>query len=232
MMKPTGRRATPKTFRAGATNRRARTARATGRRGLHDLLEVYEGISGFNANTLGLSEYKTTYGEVAEAGIQILSDKFRQHGAPAKFPTGARSFYDLGCGIGRVVVGIAMLNPEIQGKGIEIVPDRVRNAQQAMERIRHKQVATRVKVAQGSFLDPVVNLRDACWIFVSNLCFDSETQKSIADKLVAECQKGAIVISSREFPFAEKEFQLIETGLNVPMTWSASSTCAVYRRVL
>ena len=85
-------------------HRRARTGRVSGTRGLHDLLELYEGINGFNASTLGLLDYKTTYGEVSGAGIKTLSDKFSQYGSLEKFPTGQKTFFDLGSGIGRVVL--------------------------------------------------------------------------------------------------------------------------------
>jgi hypothetical protein len=213
------RRGAPKTFRV------------QGRRGLHDLLEIYQGLSGFNASTLGLTEHKTTYGEVAEAGMKILSEKFTAHAPIMNFPEDQRTFYDLGCGIGRLNLGMAILHPEIQSRGIEIVPDRVRQAHHAIERLsKAKQITHRIQITQGSFLDPSANYGNACWIFLSNLCFDEKIQGEIYTKLDASCKKGCIIICSREFALpTPSRFEKIELGVNVPMTWSNTSTCVVYR---
>lgn len=212
-------------------NRRAKTARVSGTRGLHDLLELYEGINGFNASTLGLTDYKTTYGEVAESGIKTLSEKFSQHGPIEKFPTTQRTFFDLGSGIGRVVLGMAILHTEIQSRGIEIVPDRVRFSQQALRRLHTKQVLDRVQNIHGNILDPALNLRVACWIFISNLCFDEGTQQKLVEKLEAECQPGCVVICSREMPFSgASHFTKVEKDCKIHMTWSNTSTCMVYVR--
>ena len=209
----------------------AKTARVHGRRGLHDLLEIYQGLSGFNASTLGISEYKTTYGEVTEQGMKTLSDKFTQHGPITGFPEEQRTFYDLGCGIARLNLGMAILHNEIQSRGIEIVPDRVRQAHHAIERLgKGKHITQRIQITHGSFLDSSVNYGNACWIFVSNLCYDEGTQSNIFIKLNTECKKGAIIISSREFPISEgSRLQKIEQGINVCMTWSNTSTCVIYR---
>lgn len=215
------------------TNRRGapKTARTHGRRGLHDLLDAYQGLSGFNVNTLGLQEYVTTYGEITDTGIQILSEKFR-----ARFPPtqATRTFYDLGCGIGRAVLGMAILNPDIQAVGVEIVQDRVRQAQLALERLRPRapRAVNRVRIVQGSFTDPATRLSDACWVFISNLCLGDAIQKSLADKLVTELPVGAVVICSRELPLGEgSRLKLLERSFTVPMTWSATSTCSMYQKV-
>jgi len=211
--------------------RAAKTARVHGRRGLHDLLEIYQGLSGFNASTLGLTEYKTTYGEVAEQGMKVLSEKFSQHAPIMNFPEDQRTFYDLGCGIGRLVLGMAILHGEIRARGIEIVPDRVRQAHHAIERLgKARQITPRIQITQGSFLDAAINYGDACWIFISNLCYDEGIQNDIYVKLEAECKKGCVLICSRELPLrVGSRLEKIEEGVNVCMTWSNTSTCIIYR---
>ena len=64
-----------RTYKDHSILRKSKTRRQS-RRGLHEFLECYRGISGFNT-TVGLAEFKTTYGEVTDAGIQILSNKFK-----------------------------------------------------------------------------------------------------------------------------------------------------------
>ena len=218
--------------RAAKPPKRAKTFRVSGKRGLHTLLEIYQGLSGFNASTLGLTGYKTTYGEVAEQGMKVLSEKFLFHGPLDKYPENQRTFYDLGCGIGRLNLGMAILHPEIKSKGVEIVSDRVRQAHHAIERLKVKQITQRIQIAHGSFLDPSFNFGDACWIFISNLCYDEDVQKSISAKLEAECKNNCIIICSRELPLSEKSpLKKIEVGLNVSMSWSNTSTCMIYRVV-
>lgn len=205
--------------------RRARTLRSTGRRGLQDLLDLYRNLSGFNASTLGFSNYATTYGEVTPKGIQALSDAFQKH-APGK-----RQFIDLGCGAGRVVLGLAILHPTLQCRGVEIIPERVRVAHQALERLRTPSIVQRIQIQQGDILDKGLALDTAGWVFVSNLMFDDPTLAALAAKLEAELPKGAVVICSKELPLsASSPLQCIDERAPVPMSWSASSTCLVYKK--
>jgi SAM-dependent methyltransferase len=142
-----------------------------------------------------------------------------------------RTFYDLGCGIGRLVLGMAILHSEIKARGIEIVPDRVRQAHHAIQRLgKGRQITPRVQITHGSFLDATINYGDACWIFISNLCYDDTIQKNIHTKLETECKKGCVVICSRELPLGEEtRFEKIEQDVKVCMTWSNTSTCVIYR---
>lgn len=207
-----------------------KTARATGRRGLHELLEIYSGLSGFQANTIGLTNFQTTYGEVAELGMYYLSEKFKYIAPLEKFPPAARNFYDLGSGIGRLVVGLTLLNPTLRGHGIEIVPDRARQAREALQRIRTKAVANRINLYQGSFLDADRSYKNAAWVFVSNLCLDEQMQRDLLARLEAELPVGAAVICSRELPLeASSPLERIGDRFKIPMTWSAESQCIAYR---
>ena len=216
---------------AGAHRRGApKTARATGKRGLHDLLELYNGLSGFHANTLGLGDFKTTYGEVSEQGTHTLSDKFQTYAPLSKISAARKNFYDLGSGIGRLVVGIAILNSEIQAHGIEIVPDRIRAAREAMNRIKHKDVARRIHISQGSFLEPNTSYRDACWIFISNILFNDATQKGLSEKIEREVGPGTVIICCKELFFDKTKMESVATAI-IPMTWSKTSVCYIYRRL-
>ncbi len=210
---------------------RKRTARATGKRALRDLSTLYQGLSGFQASVVGLSDYKTTYGEVTETGILALSDAFQKFAPLAGQPLDRRHFYDLGCGVGRIVVGLAILHPELRTHGVEIVPERVRSAQTALSRMKNRQLAARIQIEQGSFMDPKYNYKNAGWVFLSNLCFDEATQKKLLDKLEREMETGSVIICSKELPLGEKSpFERVTTGLVVPMTWSSQSTCSVYKK--
>ena len=219
-----------KTLKQTHNSNRKRTARASGRRGLRDFLSIYQGLSGFQASVIGLSDYKTTYGEVAEAGILALSETFQKLNPLASLPPERRHFYDLGCGVGRVVVGMAYLHPELKAHGIEIVPERVRSAHVALSRIKNRQIAQRLQIEQGSFMDPKYNYKNAAWVFLSNLCFDELTQKKLMERLEKEMGPGSVIICSKEFPVSDKSpFEKVATGILVPMTWSTEARCVAYR---
>jgi hypothetical protein len=180
---------------------------------------------------MGVEGYATTYGEVTPAGIQMMSDIFKKVTPVTSFGSHQRVFYDLGCGVGKIVIGMAILHPEIKARGIEIVPERIRQAAVAMGRIAVKSLAARIKFQNGSFLAPEVHLRDAAYIFVSNMCFSEEVQQQIGEKMERECSAGCVVVASKEFPFrADGPFRLLEMA-PVPMSWSADSKARVYRRI-
>jgi len=213
--------------------RRAKTVR-TGRRGLQDLDEYFRGISGFGMNFIGNTEHETTYGEVSNQGLYVLTELFKRHAPLSKFGTGGRNFFDLGCGVGRVVFGIALLVPEIHSNGIEIVPERIRMAQTAASRIHSKNLSSRIQIRLGSFLDQGISYNSVCWIFISNLGFKAEIQRALAERLERECSPGCVIICVRELPFSTDSirFERIDSGVIVPMSWSATTTCSVYRRKL
>jgi precorrin-6B methylase 2 len=194
------------------------------------LLEIYTGLSGFHANTIGLGNFKTTYGEVTEQGIHALSEKFRSIAPLERIPATRRNFYDLGSGIGRVVVGLAILNPTLKAHGIEVVPDRARQAHDAYQRIRAKAVANRIELHQGSFLEPKWDYKTAAWVFVSNLCLDEQTQRDLLERLETQLPAGAAIICSKEFSVGgSSPLERVGDRFKVPMTWSADSMCVAYR---
>jgi SAM-dependent methyltransferase len=227
-----------RTGRTASKTRRQRS-RAPGAPGPQDGFEtlpaLFEGISGWGIKTgPGLEPYKTTYGEVTPEGIRALEGHFTRSsgGTPlSKLPADQRAFYDLGCGVGKVVIGMAMLRPELAPcVGIEIVPERIEGARQAVGRLRHKGLAGRCSFRVGSFLGPDVNFRDAAWIYISNLCFDEGTQGGLAQKLQGECRPGCVIACSKALPLAEgSHLRLVESGAGVPMSWSAESTVHLYR---
>jgi SAM-dependent methyltransferase len=222
----------PKTYRvAHKSIRKGKTARI-GRRGLHDLDDYYRGLTGFNVNIFGTSNNDTTYGEVTNGGILALVECFKRHAPLSKFSPEQRNFFDLGCGVGRAVAGISILVPEIRSNGIEIVPERFRIAQVALGRIHSKQLSSRIQIRQGSFLDTGISFHSVCWIFISNLSFTAEVQRAVAERLEKECLSGCVIVCCRDLPFStdSQRFEKVDSKITIPMSWSATSTCDVYRR--
>ena len=152
------------------------------RRGLHDMATLYTGLTGFGASTVGTNR-STTYGEISLSGLQPLADTFKRFAPLSNFDKSQRNFIDLGSGVGKSVIGIAMLVPEIQSNGIEIVHERHEMALTARKRVQSNALASRIHFRYGNFLEPPYAFKNACWIFISNLSFSSELQATLARHL-------------------------------------------------
>jgi hypothetical protein len=220
----------------GTSTHRGRTAHSRQQRRKADLGQLaglYQDLNAFSVDAGKVAvpgKYETTYGEVTPEGIQAMSALFSRYSPIQTMPAGQRSFYDLGCGNGKVVIGMAMLHPEIQARGYEIVVDRAEQAKTALSRLKQARVAARCRFETTSFLLPEVGLADACWIYVSNLCMNDETQGELAAKLEKECRAGCVVVCSKDIPFGdESPLVKVKSGENIPMSWSATSSVSVYR---
>lgn len=217
----------PKLSKRAAAPRKPKTLRV--KKGLYELKEIYEGINGFSTNTVGANK-STTYGEIIMPGIHSLVDTFKRFAPLNSFDKMLRNFIDLGSGTGKAVIGVAMLVPEVQSNGIEIVHERHGMALSARKRIHTTSLANRIHFRNGDFLEPPHVFKSACWIFVSNLSFSDELQASLSRRLEADCVPKSVIICCRELPLGAQYFECIERGINIPMSWSTTSTCFVYRR--
>jgi hypothetical protein len=206
--------------------RKAKTLRV--KKGLHDISDYYTGLTGFGGSSVGANK-STTYGEISLAGLQPLADTFKRFAPLNTFDKALRNYIDLGSGIGKTVIGMAILVPEIQSNGIELIYDRHEMALSARKRIQTNSLASRIHFRHGNFLEPPYTFKSACWIFISNLLFSDDLQTILAKHLEAECPAKCTVISCKELPFT-KGFECIDRGITIPMSWSVTSTCYVYRR--
>jgi len=220
----------PNTKKSTHSGKKQKTARVHGSRGLHDILiEVYSGINGFNTYSIGATQDKSTYGEVTPSGIRMLYEKFKYYGPIDKISRPC--FYDLGSGVGKVVLGMAVLNNNIHCYGIENMAERARLANSAYAKIKSSQIKQRVHFIHDSILNKSVGFRDATWIFISNLCFDAETLSQLADRLHAELVSGTIIICSRQLLINPTQFEILESACVIPMSWSNSSSCWIYKKI-
>lgn len=216
-------------LRPSATKRPARKAKTLRvKKGLQEMADFYTGINGFSASTIGGNK-SSTYGEISLAGIQPLADTFKRFAPLTGFDKTRRNFIDLGSGIGKAVIGIAMLVPEIQSNGIESVYERHEMALSARKKIQTNSLANRIHFRHGNFLEPPYVFKSACWIFVSNLSFSDELQATLAKRLEAECAPKTLIVCSKEMPLAAP-FECLDRGIIIPMSWSATSSCYVYRK--
>ena len=201
------------------------TRKKTLRRSIIPFTRLYNNLSGFNVNTDNLAEHKTLYGEVLPESIPILFEIFQKHAPLTKITMAHKNFYDLGCGIGKVVVGFTYLNSYIKTTGIEIVPERIQMANEALSRIRDSSIQSRIEFYCISMFDESINYSNACWIWVSNLAFDKDNNSLLFEKLAKETKKGCLIVCNKESD--NKAFTYINE-YTLPMSWSQTSKVHVY----
>ena len=192
------------------------------------LSKLYEGLSGFGSYKEKYPDHKTTYGEVLPESIPVLYEIFSKYAPLSKISPSYRSFYDIGCGVGKVVIGMATHHSFLKSTGIEIVPERVICANTALQRIKDESLRKRIEIVCISMLDDSVNYSNACWIFISNLCFDKQINEKIFEKLANEIKSGCIIICSKSH--SNIQFKQINY-ISLPMSWSNSSKVYVYTKI-
>jgi SAM-dependent methyltransferase len=124
--------------------------------------------------TTAAGQHNLTYGEVEWPTLKLMLDHAQKQGSASG------RFYDLGCGRGRAVLYMALSGLFDYSVGIEVLPERVTLAQQALQRLRASIpiAGAKVKLYEASFLNPAFKYKDARIVFLSNLCFDTETQEA------------------------------------------------------
>lgn len=188
---------------------------------------LFDGLGGYDISYTN-SEHSLTYGEVKETSIPILYEIFNKYAPLNKISYPFRNFYDLGAGIGKVIVGMAYMNTTLHTTGIEIVPERVQTGNTAIERIKVDQIKKRIELLCISMFDDTINYSDACWIFISNLTMSDNNTEKLVLKLESELKNGCIIVTSKELN--NKSFKKLNT-ITLPMTWSDESKVIVYIKV-
>jgi len=189
--------------------------------------KLYEGLSGFGlANASENSNL--TYGELKTESIPILYEVYSRYAPLSNIISSYRNFYDLGSGIGKIVLGLTALNSSLKGVGIEVISERVQQANTALQRLRDTSIKQRVEFVCLSFLDDSINYSNACWIFISNLCLSDDTAQQLTEKLERELNNGSIVVCSKQLNSTKFE-QL--NHVTLPMSWSDQSKVYVYKKI-
>ena len=193
---------------------------------------LFQGLNGKTG--VDSEKYKghhITYGEITERGLHICSALFEKYNPLEKVPLENRTFYDLGCGLGKFVIGMSILHPHLRSIGIDVVEERVQQARAALARVPTKLVQKHSMFHAGSFLEDRFHFNNACWIFISNLCIGNDVLTPLLVKLKTEMRPGSILLCSREFPEAENSGFVKREVSSAPMTWTEKSNIIVYQRV-
>jgi len=96
--------------------------------------------------------------------------------------------YDLGCGDGKIVIAAAKLGAH--GVGVDIDPDRVR---EATANAKAAGVADRVKIVQADIFDPNLKIGDASVVMLYLL---QRLNEQLKPRLMTELKPGTRVVSN------------------------------------
>ena len=197
-----------------------------------DIDELYTNITGHVPIDILNWNVHHTYGEVTNEGMKILNEAFNHHGPLHKYDIPKKTFYDLGCGVGKLIITIANNNSKINSVGYEIVTDRVNKAKSVLAKIKDKQLLDRLTLKEQDIFDNNLDFTDACWIFFSNLCLKYEDLSLITKKLDKEAPIGCVIICSKEMNFEKtSRFKKLTDKMLVPMSWGKDSTCFIYKKI-
>lgn len=176
---------------------------------------LYESKGGYtipsdDAETIMESGGNPQYGEIPyDSAAHILDDMHL---------TRQDVFYDLGSGVGKLVLQVYLTTPVKRSVGVELSKTRFEIAENC-----HKQAIQDDHITVGRelvFLNQNLNalpLSDATVCFISGITFPLQLVKSIMDKL-STLEHKVKVISVLPLP-EHKHFNLIKT-YNLPMSWA------------
>jgi SAM-dependent methyltransferase len=191
------------------------------------------------ASTKAAGHHNLTYGEVEWPTLKFMVDYTEKVGFPGitgspHLPQGGTKgrFYDLGCGRGRAVLYMALTGPFEQSVGIEVLPERVALAQQALNKLKLSipSAGAKVRLYEASFLNPAFKYRDARAVYLSNLSFDNETQEAIFKKLTIEMPKGSLLFCNKAPSPIPAAFEVLGVE-RMPMTWTPTSDFHILRHL-
>jgi hypothetical protein len=179
--------------------------------------------------TQAVGQHNLTYGEVEWPTLKLILDQVQA----TPWTSGSNGkFYDLGCGRGRAVLYMGIAGPFDMSVGIEVLPERIKLAQQALGQLKQSipTAGAKIRLYEASFLNPAFKYKDARAVFISNLCFDDETQDALFRKLSAEMPKGSFLFASRLPTKGMEAFEIVAKQ-NVPMTWTPTSEFHILRHL-
>ncbi|MBF0312790.1 MAG: hypothetical protein HQK50_16755 [Oligoflexia bacterium] len=189
---------------------------------------LYFGVNGYiigdedakKIKDLHYNEKNTTYGEITYNGAQKLFQRLNL--------TEHDVFYDLGSGVGKLVVQAFLTTPVKKAAGIELIASRAQEAQKALEALVQDGVTSKTsRIIMFEEKDILKSqLGDATVLFWSNLTWEKRVINNIMKKILSSKHKMrlASLVQLEASPY----LVLKETTI-VDVTWNRyGSTVYIY----
>jgi SAM-dependent methyltransferase len=186
---------------------------------------IYKDICGFNIpkrDELKIRKSKGSpiYGEINHQSINKLLDylKLSPHDV----------FFDLGSGVGKVVLHTALFSPVKKAVGIELSEARYNEALLARKnaKIWEPTINKRCKFINADLM--TVNLSSATVIYTCSTAFSMNFMRKIVARLRL-LKQDFVLVTLQDLP-DERHFELIET-LGLDMSWIRKTPVYIYRRL-
>lgn len=166
--------------------------------------------------------------EILEDSIPILYEIFSTYAPLSKISIPFRNFYDIGSGLGKVVLGMAKQHAFLKTVGIDSDSEKIVLANTALNRIKDESIRKRIEFYCISTTDSSLSYSNGCWILLSNNFSRNEEIQSLIEKLSSELKCGSIIVSFKEINHSSfKKLNYI----TLPTAWSVNSKVFVYSRV-
>ncbi len=208
------------------------------------ITELYKNITGFIRLSPeeraciegGYTKKCSTYGEISYDSLQYILD--REPFSPNDI------VYDLGSGVGKVVMQIFLNTPAHKVIGLELSASRNSNAQQALNSFQSMLHYSRYKYINNKKRELAfhnedilkANIDDATIIYMCSTCFAPELLEKLVDKFEAVGRKGIghkelKIITLKELPDYQAHGFHLDRTYSLSMSWSkngATSPVFVY----
>ena len=186
--------------------------------------DLYRGVNGFHVpaedfRELGPGRLSHTYGELTPGGARKLLDYLQLSERDV--------FYDLGAGVGKVVLQAALSVPLNKCVGIELLPSRCAAGRAVLREARRRGLiqAARCALRRGDFL--TANLNDATAVYTCSTVFSARLLGCLARK-VAALPRRPVLVSLRSLPAVPRAMRQVAM-LRLPTTWNPRARAYVYR---
>jgi predicted RNA methylase len=188
------------------------------------LRRIYTEIDGFaisreDVRTVERSRSSATYGELMPTATVRLLEQLAL--------TRRDVFYDLGAGVGKVVLLAATTTPVARAVGVELAPQRVARGQLALAAARAEALpgAKRATLIEGDMLRSP--LEDATVVYTCSTAFPSAFMRRLMRR-VAQLPKLRTIVSLQDFD-RHPGFQLVATP-RLDASWKRRTKIHIYTR--
>ena len=188
------------------------------------LSNAYQGIDGYESDFgEGVDDFNpannavdTTYGELTLEGAQCLLDRLGV--------TPGSTFYDIGCGTGKVVIHAA-LSTGAHAVGIEIVRARYEKAVRVLRFMRYHIDAIAAEFIYGDATKLDLTRADFLWMNATTW------PPELICAIVRRTGEKAIIAINVEVPRHMRNYVRLIDQLVVPVTWCPFVHVYVYQRL-
>lgn len=198
-----------------------------------DVDQIYAGLeTGFTKDHDSLANVPridTMYGEITREGVGTLMQHLSFH---------QKHFLDIGSGVGKAVIQIALETSVKSSTGYEILPSRYQVSRGAKERYDAQVtnsdssdssvhfILNEMKPNVSQFNHAALPLADYDIYYINNLLWMENTNRQLVEALLEAVVPGNVIILSKELPRLEEIATV--SSLEVEMSWTKKYRLTIY----